>query len=95
MGPRGWNGANGNEMHIIFLYGPRLLRRAMAHGPLVSKCTKMNMRQCFGPGVHAKICIRYVTVPKFLVLQYLMKSICLLQIQQENPDQRKKMEKVM
>jgi hypothetical protein len=29
MGARGWNGANGNEMHIIFLYRLRLLRRAM------------------------------------------------------------------
>jgi hypothetical protein len=27
--PRGSNGANGNEMHIIFVYGPRLLRLAM------------------------------------------------------------------
>jgi hypothetical protein len=25
-GSRGLNGANGNEMHIIFLYEPRLLR---------------------------------------------------------------------
>jgi hypothetical protein len=29
MGPRRLNGANGNEMHIIFLHGPRLFRCAM------------------------------------------------------------------
>jgi hypothetical protein len=59
MGPRGSNGANGNEMHIIFLHTKVAQVSDVAHGPLVQVSGGCHYYTCTGERV-ANFCLAFV-----------------------------------